>query len=162
MRQMRKTLILALLACLAVPVATSAQSANPVRMQLQPGQTMMQSQPASQQSQPQNSNDVFTPIGKYIEAGDAEKLSAWFADNLELDITGSVNSCTRSQAKLIMKNFFNNNTPKKFTIIHKSGRPPMSYAVGSLSAGAEKFRVIIYVRTDDGKNSIQQLRIEKD
>lgn len=162
MTQMRKLSIIAVLALLAVPVVTSAQSSNPVLMQLRPTQSTMQSQSAAPQSQSQSTNDVFTPIGKYIEAGDAEKLAAWFADNLELDIAGSVNSCTRSQAKLIMKNFFSNNTPKKFNIIHKSGRPPMSYAVGSLSAGADKFRVIIYVRTDDGKNSIQQLRIEKD
>ena len=155
---MRKSLFLVTLAFAIVPVLTSAQTVTSVQMQLQPTQTASQ----SQQSQSQSSTDVFTSIGKYIEAGDSEKLSAWFADNLELDITGSVNSCTRSQAKLIMKNFFNNNTPKKFSIIHKSGRPPMSYAVGSLSAGADKFRVIIYVRTDEGKNSIQQLRIEKD
>ena len=155
---MRKSLFLVTLAFAIVPVLTSAQTVTSVQMQLQPTQTASQ----SQQSQSQSSTDVFTSIGKYIEAGDSEKLSAWFADNLELDITGSVNSCTRSQAKLIMKNFFSNNTPKKFNIIHKSGRPPMSYAVGSLSAGADKFRVIIYVRTDDGKNSIQQLRIEKD
>ena len=159
---MRNFTFLATLALFAASVAASAQNTNPIQMQLQPGQSAMQSQSSSQQNQSQNATDVFTPISKYIESGDAEKLSAWFADNLELDITGSVNSCTRSQAKLIMKNFFNNNTPKKFTIIHKSGRPPMSYAVGSLSAGAEKFRVIIYVRTVDGKNSIQQLRIEKD
>ncbi|MBR5736755.1 MAG: DUF4783 domain-containing protein [Bacteroidales bacterium] len=158
---MRKILFLAVLSCLVGPVATSAQNPTLLKMQMQPSQAV-QSPSGSQQNQAQNSTDVFTSIGKYIETGDAEKLSAWFADNLELDITGSVNSCTRSQAKLIMKNFFNNNTPKKFSIIHKSGRPPMSYAVGSLSAGAEKFRVIIYVRTDDGKNSIQQLRIEKD
>ena len=155
---MRKSLFLVTLAFAIVPVLTSAQTVTSVQMQLQPTQTANQ----GQQSQSQSATDVFTSIGKYIEAGDSEKLSAWFADNLELDITGSVNSCTRSQAKLIMKNFFNNNTPKNFSIIHKSGRPPMSYAVGSLSAGAEKFRVIIYVRTDDGKNSIQQLRIEKD
>ena len=155
---MRKSLFLVTLAFAIVPVLTSAQTVTSVQMQLQPTQTANQ----GQQSQSQSATDVFTSIGKYIEAGDSEKLSAWFADNLELDITGSVNSCTRSQAKLIMKNFFNNNTPKKFSIIHKSGRPPMSYAVGSLSSGAEKFRVIIYVRTDDGKNSIQQLRIEKD
>lgn len=155
---MRKLLFLLTLSFAVVPVLTSAQTVTPVQMQLMSSQTTS----PGQQNQPQGSSDVFTSIGKYIEAGDSEKLSAWFADNLELDITGSVNSCTRSQAKLIMKNFFNNNTPKKFSIIHKSGRPPMSYAVGSLNAGAEKFRVIIYVRTDDGKNSIQQLRIEKD
>lgn len=108
----------------------------------------------------QNDQDVFTPIGKYIQAGDCEKLSAWFADNLELDILGAINNCTRNQAKLIMKNFFKNYTPKKFTIIHKSGKAPMKYAVGSLSAGGEKFRVILFVKTTDNVNSIQQLKIE--
>ena len=28
------------------------------------------------------SYDVFNPIAKYIALGDAEKLSAWFSDNL--------------------------------------------------------------------------------
>lgn len=110
----------------------------------------------------QNEQDVFTPIGKYIQAGDYENLSAWFADNLELDILGAINNCTRNQAKLIMKNFFSNYTPKKFSVIHKSGKAPMKYAVGSLSAGGEKFRMILFVKTNKGVNSIQQLKIERE
>ena len=106
--------------------------------------------------------DVFTPIGKYIQSGDYEKLSAWFADNLELDILGAINNCTRNQAKLIMKNFFDNNTPKKFTIIHKSGKAPMKYAVGSLSAGGENFRIILYVKSTEENNSLEQIKIEKE
>lgn len=110
----------------------------------------------------EGSQDVFTPIGKYLQAGDYEKLSAWFADNLELDMLGAVNNCTRNQAKLIMKNFFTSYTPKKFTIIHKSGKAPMKYAVGSLSAGGERFRVILYVKTSDEKSYIEQLKVERD
>ena len=110
----------------------------------------------------EGSQDVFTPIGKYLQAGDYDKLSAWFADNLELDMLGAVNNCTRNQAKLIMKNFFTNYTPKKFTIIHKSGKAPMKYAVGSLIAGGEHFRVILYVKTSDEKSYIEQLKVERD
>ena len=106
--------------------------------------------------------DVFTPIGKYLQSGDYDKLSAWFADNLELDMLGAVNTCTRNQAKLIMKNFFANYTPKKFTIIHKSGKAPMKYAVGSLSAGGERFRVILYVKTTDAESHIEQLKVERE
>lgn len=106
--------------------------------------------------------DVFTPIGKYIQTGDYEKLSAWFADNLELDILGAINNCTRNQAKLIMKNFFANNTPKKFTIIHKSGKAPMKYAVGSLTAGGENFRIILYVKSTEESNKLEQIKIEKE
>ncbi|MCF0178013.1 MAG: DUF4783 domain-containing protein [Bacteroidales bacterium] len=110
----------------------------------------------------QSSGDVFVPIGKYMETGDTDGLSAWFADNLEIDIQGTVSNCTRSQAKQIMKQFFAKNAPTKFEILHKSGRSPMTYAVGNLNAGGVQYRVIIYVKAADDKNMIQQLRIEKE
>lgn len=106
--------------------------------------------------------DVFVPIGKYIQQGDPDKLSAWFASNLELDILGTVNDCSKVQACQIMKDFFMNYTPKSFSIIHKSGRPPMKYAIGTLSAGGEKFRVTLFVKTQESGNQIQQLRIERE
>jgi len=117
---------------------------------------------ASQAKVQDGSQDVFTPIGKYIQSGDYDKLSAWFADNLELDMMGAVNTCTRNQAKLIMKNFFSQYTPKKFNIIHKSGKAPMKYAVGTLIAGGERFRVILYVKTTDTSSHIEQLKVERE
>ena len=116
----------------------------------------------SSRSTQDGSQDVFTPISKYLQSGDYDKLSAWFADNLELDMLGAVNNCTRNQAKLIMKNFFSQYTPKKFTIIHKSGKAPMKYAVGSLNAGGERFRVILYVKTSDTSSHIEQLKVERE
>jgi hypothetical protein len=105
--------------------------------------------------------DVFVPISKYIRLGDAEKLSVWFADNLELDILGSINDCSKTQATQIMKNFFITYAPKSFTIIHKSGKAPMKYAIGNLSAGGETFRITLFVKTQSSGNHIQQLRIER-
>lgn len=104
---------------------------------------------------------MFAPISKYMQAGDYESLSAWFADNLELEILGSVNNCTRNQAKLMMKNFFTKYTPKKFTIIHKSGKAPMKYAVGSLTAGGEEFRVILFVKSTSESSYIEQIKISR-
>ncbi len=106
--------------------------------------------------------DVFVPIGKYIQNGDAESLSVWFAGNLELDILGNVNDCSKVQATQIMKDFFVNYTPKKFSIIHKSGKAPMKYAIGNLNAGGETFRVTLFVKTHSSGNQIQQLRIERE
>ena len=108
------------------------------------------------------SPDVFSPICKYIQTGDSDRLSAWFADNLELDILGAVNNSTRNQARRIMKNFFNNYTPKQFNLIHKSGKSPMKYAVGTLNAGGEKFRIILYVKTNEGRSYIQHLKVERE
>ena len=110
----------------------------------------------------QKQADVFVPIGKYIQMGDSDKLSAWFASNLELDILGSVSACSKVQATQIMKDFFVNYTPKAFSIVHKSGKAPLTYAIGSLSAGGEKFRVTLFVMTQEKGNQIQQLRIERE
>jgi hypothetical protein len=106
--------------------------------------------------------DVFVPIAKYIQNGDSEKLSAWFAQNLEIDILGAVNVCSKAQAKQIIKDFFANNSPKSFSINYRSGKPPMIYGIGILSAGGNKFRVTIFVKTQEDGNFIQQIRIERE
>ena len=111
-------------------------------------------------ARPIEDGDVFIPIAKYMEAGDSEKLSVWFADNLQVDVLGTINNCTRNQAKLILRKFFTNHTPKSFKIMHKSGRPPMNYAVANLDAGGSQFRVIIFVKTVEGRNEILQIKIE--
>lgn len=105
--------------------------------------------------------DVFVPIAKYMQAGDADKLSAWFADNLEITIFTVTNDSSRSQARQIMKTFFDSYTPRSFDLTHKAGRANMKYALGSLNAGGEIFVVTIFVSYKDTSYKIQQLKIER-
>ena len=101
------------------------------------------------------------PISKYLERGDAESLSAWFSDNLEVSIFARTNDASRNQARQIMKSFFKSHTPRSFRISHKAGRPNMKYALGILSAGGEMFQVTIFVGLEDEEYRIQQLKIER-
>ena len=106
-------------------------------------------------------NSVFVPISKYMERGDAECLAAWFADNLQVDVMGTVSNCSRSQARQIIRNFFTNYTPRCFEIVYKSGSYPTEYAVGNLDSGGNMFTVTILVNTYDAGNYIEQIKIEK-
>ena len=108
-----------------------------------------------------NSYDVFQPIAKYIGQGDAEKLSAWFSDNLEITIFASSNDASRTQAKQIMKSFFKAYTPRSFEISHKAGRSNMKYALGTMNAGGEMFLVTIFVNFNDDTYRIQHLKVER-
>lgn len=89
--------------------------------------------------------DVFVPICKYIAKGDAEALSAWFADNLEIGILSKESTASRQQAKQIVRSFFENYTPRSFDITHTAGHGTMKYALGNLKAGGENFLVTIFV-----------------
>jgi hypothetical protein len=105
--------------------------------------------------------DVFNPISKYIAQGDADRLSAWFSDNLEVTIFATSNDSSRNQARQIMKSFFKSYTPRSFEISHKAGRPNMKYALGTLNAGGEMFLVTIFVNYKAESYKIEQLKIER-
>ncbi|MBO7192496.1 MAG: DUF4783 domain-containing protein [Bacteroidales bacterium] len=108
-----------------------------------------------------SSYDVFNPISKYLACGDAEKLSAWFSDNLEVTIFSNSNDSSRNQARQIMKSFFKSYTPRSFEITHRAGRSNKKYALGTLSAGGEMFVVTIFVNYGESDYRIQHLKIER-
>lgn len=105
--------------------------------------------------------EVFTPISKYLGQGDAEKLSAWFSDNLEITIFSSTSDYSRSQACQLLKSFFKSYTPRSFEIAHKAGRGNMKYVLGTLTAGGEHFMVTIFVGYKGTSYKIQHLKIER-
>lgn len=107
------------------------------------------------------SYDVLVPIGKYLAQGDAESLSAWFADNLELSVLSSAGTSSKNQAKQILKSFFSSYTPRSFELDHTAGKQNMKYALGSLNAGGESFLVTIFLNTKGNTYKIQQLKIER-
>lgn len=108
-----------------------------------------------------DSYDVFVPIAKYLGRGDAERLSAWFADNLEITIMSTTNDSSKNQAKQILKAFFDNHTPRSFEISHTASRSNSKYALGYLNAGGEVFEVTIFVSNCGDRYKIQQLKIDR-
>ena len=108
-----------------------------------------------------DSYDVFVPIAKYLGQGDAERLSAWFADNLEITIMSTTNDSSKNQAKQILKAFFDNHTPRSFEISHTASRSNSKYALGYLKAGGEVFEVTIFVSNCGDRYKIQQLKIDR-
>jgi len=105
--------------------------------------------------------DVFVPISKYIAQGNSDNLSAWFSSNLEISVLGKSSNASKSQAKQIVKSFFDDHNPRSFEITHTAGQDKMKYALGTLIAGGERFTVTLFVHYDGTSFMIQQLKIDK-
>ena len=114
-----------------------------------------------QTTKSEGGDDVFVPISKYIAAGNAEALSAWFADNLEIAVLAKESDASRAQARQIVKTFFDTYSPRSFDINHTAGRADMKYALGTLKAGGDTFNVTIFLTCKDERYKIQQLKIER-
>jgi hypothetical protein len=62
---------------------------------------------------------------------------------------------------MILKEFFTNNPPKSFKIIHEGSRQNASFAIGNYQTGSGTYRFYFLTKKVNGKLLIHQLRIEK-
>ena len=102
--------------------------------------------------------DIITSIRK----GNANKLASFFNSSIELVILERENVYSRSQAVMIMKDFFKKNPPLSFSIIHQGGKANAKYGIGLLRTRYQTYRVYLLIKPKGGKPFIHQLRIEKE
>ncbi len=101
-------------------------------------------------------------ISKSINEGNCKELAGFFNNNIELLILDNEDVYSKSQAELIMKDFFNKYPPKEFVILHEGGREASRYAIGSFVSEKGVFRVYFLLQRLDETFVIHQMRIEPD
>lgn len=109
-----------------------------------------------------NADAVFVPISKYIYEGDAEKLSAWFYDTIELSVADEDAVMSRRQASRMMVSFFDRHRPESFQIYHSASKSNVKCVVGKMTAGGENFNVSIFASNRGEGYKIQKLQIQKE
>ncbi len=116
--------------------------------------------------QAQTSQTIPKEIITAIRMGDANKLSPWFNNSVQLIILERENVYSRSQATMIMKDFFRKHPPRSFSILHEGGKPNARFGIGLLKTTGQTYRVYLLIKPDNNKNNhksvILQLRIEKE
>lgn len=98
-----------------------------------------------------------------LQNGNAKVLSEYFNQNVELVVLDNDNVYSKAQAKQIVGNFFKSFTPEPegFSIMHSGGKEGAKYVIGKLQTNNGDFRVYFLLKTNNGKEYIHQLRIEK-
>ena len=95
-----------------------------------------------------------------LKTGNAKELAKYFNVNIDLTIIDKQDIYSKTQAEIILKEFFSKNTPSNFTIIHQGGKEDSKYVIGKLTTAAGNFRVSLFLKNQDTTQVIQQLRIE--
>ena len=106
-------------------------------------------------------NALFKPIARYLGSGDTGRLSMWMAPYVDISVGSSLNITSRAHA-VRLDDFFASHTPAGLQITHTASQPNLKYAVGTLSAGGEKFSVTLFVvYTEKDGFKIQQIKIDR-
>jgi hypothetical protein len=96
-----------------------------------------------------------------LQSGNAPLLAKHFNQNVELVVLENENVYSKAHAEQVISNFFKNNPPTRFSIIHQGGKGDSRYAIGTLHTQNQNFRVYFLIKTNNNISLIHQLRIEK-
>ena len=100
-------------------------------------------------------------IGRAIGSGNVGGISRYFDNAISLTVSGSQSTYSRSQAEMVLRDFFNKNGTKGLSIGHTGDNSNGSYAIGTLSTASGNFRVYFALRQKEGGYVIQEIRIER-
>ncbi len=103
----------------------------------------------------------FTEIITAIKSGNSEAVAKYFDNIVEITLPEKSNSYSKSQAELVLRDFFYTNTVKKFEVIHKSENSGSQYCIGTLFTNNGLFRTTIYIKQKGDIEVIQELRFER-
>ena len=108
-------------------------------------------------------NPSLEAIAKALSSGDADALSKYFADNIEISILDNEQVYPKAKATEAVRSFFNTNKPKAFAQVHQGTSRENSdqYCIGNMSASTGAYRVYIYLKVSGNTASIQEIRFDK-
>lgn len=105
--------------------------------------------------------NITSQVSDAFKTGNAEVLASFFKEEIDLSILDEEDVYSKADAKNMIKHFFSKHTPSTFKILHEGqSNVGLKYAIGKLTTSDGEFRVSFYVKDLNGKDLIQQIRID--
>lgn len=103
-------------------------------------------------------------ITQALSDGNVEILSAYFDESVEIAVADEEDVYDREEAKTILNDFFADNRPSKFDQVHKgtSKGQDSIYCIGNLATTSKSYRVYVFLRIENNKQYIQELRFDEE
>jgi hypothetical protein len=95
-----------------------------------------------------------------FKTGDASKLAGFFNQSVEITLFEKQEIYSKTQAEMILRDFFKQHPPLQFKILHQGGKDNSKYAIGNLICETNSYRITFMIKIVGGNSYIHQLRIE--
>jgi antitoxin component YwqK of YwqJK toxin-antitoxin module len=105
----------------------------------------------------------FSSIDEVISAmktGNSAEIARFFDNTVEINMPQKNNSYGKSQAELVLRDFFATNAVKGFEVIHKGENSGSQYCIGTLVTRNGSFRTTIFMKQKGDKQLLQEITFE--
>ena len=95
-----------------------------------------------------------------LKAGNATEIARFFDNTVEINTPDKSGSYSKSQAELVLKDFFSTNTVKGFTLDHKGENSGSQYCIGTLVTKNATYRTTVFMKLKGDKQVLQTITFE--
>ena len=95
-----------------------------------------------------------------MRTGNSGLVAKYFDNNVEISMPDKSNSYSKSQAELVLKDFFVSHPVKGFEVIHKGENAGSQYCIGTLQTKNGTYRTTIFMKQKGDGQVLQELRFE--
>jgi hypothetical protein len=105
---------------------------------------------------------TFDNIAVAFKAGDASSIAKNFETNVEISIKAGATSYSKSQAEMVLKNFFATHKPKTFALVHQGTSPQgLKFYLGTLNTSSGNYRTYILAKEVKNTLVIQEIKFDE-
>lgn len=102
-------------------------------------------------------------VATAIRSGNSKELAKYFDSNIEITILDRESNYSKTQAEMVLKDFFSKNAVQSFDLIHRgTSGEGSAYGIGKLKSTNQTFRVYFFVKQKGSQSLIQEMRFEKE
>lgn len=95
-----------------------------------------------------------------LKTGNTDQITKYFDNTVEITMPDKSNTYSKSQAELVLRDFFSANPVKGFEVQHRGENNGSKYCVGTLATKAGSYRTTVFMKQKGDKLVLQELRFE--
>lgn len=95
-----------------------------------------------------------------LRSGNASELAKYIDDNVEISLPSKSDMYSRSQAVMILKDFFANNGVRNFELKHKGDNGGNQFCIGTLQTKSGAFRTTVFMVSKNGRQLVREIRFQ--
>lgn len=95
-----------------------------------------------------------------LRSGNASSLSKYIDDNVEISLPTKSDSYSRSQAVVILQDFFSNSGVRSFDTKFKGNNGGNEFCVGTLQTRSGNYRTTFLMAGRNGKQLVKEIRFQ--
>ncbi|SCC01663.1 protein of unknown function [Chitinophaga costaii] len=104
---------------------------------------------------------TFDLVVSAIKQGNVSGLTPYLDNTIEINISGKSNSYSKTQAEVILKEFFSKNQVKSFDLLHQGeGGGGSRFGIGNMNTAAGAYRTYFLLQKKGSSMVLNELRFE--